>query len=66
MSVVVASKVLELCGGDMVDLSALELMKRDDLQYEVLDETDFDEDDDEEEIVDELDNFDDEDDDHFL
>ena len=36
----------ELCGGDLEDLSSLELLKRDDLQFQVVDETDYDEDDD--------------------
>lgn len=31
-------EVLELCGGDMIDLSTLELMKTDDMQYQVIDE----------------------------
>lgn len=63
-------EVLELCGGSMTDLSTLELMKRGDVQIEVVDESEYDEDDDEEgEIIDELgelDNFDDEDDDIYL
>lgn len=61
--------VLELCGGSMVDLSTLELMKRDDLQFEVVDETEYDEDDEEEGvIIDEFDleNFDDDDEDTYL
>lgn len=62
--------VLDLCGGSMTDLSTLELMKRGDVQIEVVDESEYDEDDDEEgEIIDELgelDNFDDEDDDIYL
>lgn len=40
-------EVVEMCGGSMIDLSKLELMKRDDLQFEVVDESDYDEDDDE-------------------
>ena len=50
----------------MVDLSELELMKRDDLQFQVVDETEIDDD---IEIVDELgelDNFEDEDEDFYL
>jgi succinylglutamate desuccinylase len=35
-----------LCGGDLEDLSSLELLKRDDMQFQVVDETDYDEDDD--------------------
>jgi hypothetical protein len=61
--------VLELCGGSMVDLSTLEMMKRDDLQFEVVDETEYDEDDEEEGvIIDEFDleNFDDDDEDTYL
>mmetsp|Transcript_110192 Transcript_110192/g.318487 ORF Transcript_110192/g.318487 Transcript_110192/m.318487 type:complete len:465 (-) Transcript_110192:212-1606(-) len=60
-------EVLELCGGTMVDLSTLELMKRDDIQFQVVDETEYDEDDDDgdEIIIDEfdVDSFDDDDDD---
>lgn len=41
--------VMELCGGMMEDLSTLELMKRDDVQFQVVDETDY-----EDEIPDEL------------
>lgn len=45
----------ELCGGDLADLSSLELLKRDDLQFQVVDDTDFDEDDDDDiMIVDDL------------
>jgi hypothetical protein len=53
----------------MNDLSTLELMKRDDLQFEVVDESEYDDDDDEVEIadeLDELDSFDDDDDDVYL
>ncbi len=57
--------VLEMCGGSMVDLSTLELMKRDDLQFEVVDETDYDDDEEDDEILDELEELDD-DDDHYL
>jgi hypothetical protein len=35
-----------LCGGDLEDLSSLELLKREDLQFQVVDETDYDDDDD--------------------
>lgn len=50
----------------MNDFSTLEMMKRDDLQFQVLDETDYDDDD--EIIVDEVDieSFDDDDDEIFL
>jgi len=48
----------------MVDLSKLELMKRDDLQFEVVDESDYDdEDDDGQAIFEELAAFDDSEDD---
>ena len=56
--------VMELCGGDLSDLSSLELMKRDDHQFQVVDETEYSD----EEIPDELgelDNFDDDDDDYY-
>ena len=33
--------VVEMCGGSMIDLSKLELMKRDDLQFEVVDESEY-------------------------
>lgn len=55
---------MELCGGDLSDLSSLELMKRDDHQFQVVDETEYSD----EEIPDELgelDNFDDDDDDYY-
>lgn len=57
-------EVLELCGKDMNDISALELLKRDDIKFEIVDEDD--------EIPDELselyllDEEDDEDDESFL
>lgn len=35
-----------MCGGDLEDLSSLELLKREDLQFQVVDETDYDDDDD--------------------
>jgi hypothetical protein len=54
---------MELCGGDMEDLSTLESLKREDLQFQVVDETDYDEDDDIPDELGELENFDDEDDD---
>ena len=38
----------------MEDLSSLELLKRDDLQFQVVDETDYDEEGDDIEIIDEL------------
>jgi hypothetical protein len=54
---------MELCGGDMEDISSLELMKRVDLQFQVLDETEFDDDGEIPDELGELENFDDEDDD---
>lgn len=57
-------EVMELCGGDLSDLSSLELMKRDDHQFQVVDETEYSD----EEIPDELgelDNFDDDDEDYY-
>jgi hypothetical protein len=66
--------VSELCGGDLEDLSSLELLKRDDLQFQVVDETDYDDDDDDDdddgiiEIIDELGELeiDDDDDENYL
>lgn len=58
--------VTELCGGDLEDLSSLELLKRDDLQFQVVDEAELDDDD--IEILDELGEFeidDDDDDDYY-
>jgi hypothetical protein len=54
---------MELCGGDLGDLSYLELSKDDDLSFQVVDETEYDDIPDE---LGELDNFDDEDDDYYL
>ncbi len=53
--------VAELCGGDLADLSSLELLKREDLQFQVVDEADLDDDD--IEILDELGELDVDDDD---
>ena len=59
----------------MLDLSTLELMKREDLQFEVVDETDYDEDDNDDDeddeigmIIDEfeIEHFDDDDEDTYL
>lgn len=52
----------ELCGGDLEHLSSLELLKRDDLQFQVVDETEYERDDDIE-IIDELGELDVDDDD---
>lgn len=55
---------MELCGGDFQDLSLLESSKSGDIQFQVVDETDYDD-----EIPDELgelENFDDDDDDSYL
>lgn len=60
---------MELCGGGFQDLSILESAKSDDLQFQVVDETEYDYDGDDDEIPDELgelENFDDEDDDYYL
>lgn len=55
-------EVTELCGGDLADLSSLELLKRSDLQFQVLDETEYDDDDDDEIIEIEIEIDDDDDD----
>eukprot|EP00521_Asterionellopsis_glacialis_P006257 CAMPEP_0195281968 /NCGR_PEP_ID=MMETSP0707-20130614/1058_1 /TAXON_ID=33640 /ORGANISM="Asterionellopsis glacialis, Strain CCMP134" /LENGTH=525 /DNA_ID=CAMNT_0040340913 /DNA_START=77 /DNA_END=1654 /DNA_ORIENTATION=- len=52
-------EVLELCGGDLNDVSALELLKRDDIKFEVIDDDDIPNE------LDELDRLDDDDDDDF-
>jgi hypothetical protein len=45
-------EVLELCGGQSADISQMEMLKRDDLRFQIIDEDDDDdEDDDEYEIV---------------
>jgi hypothetical protein len=56
-------EVLELCGGDMEEISNLELLKRDDIRFQVIDEDQFSDDDD----LDELEKLDesDEDDDFY-
>lgn len=52
-------EVLELCGGEMMKISSLELMKKDDMKFHVVDDDDLlDE-------LDELEKFDDEDDDYY-
>jgi len=51
--------VLELCGGELKEISSLELLKRDDLLFEIVD------DDDEGDEYDELDTVDDDDDDEY-
>jgi hypothetical protein len=70
---------MELCGGMMADVSSLELMKRDDLQFQFVDSDDFDDatddDDDDDEDDDaeagsideqgELTDYDDEDDEYY-
>jgi hypothetical protein len=50
----------------MGDLSTLELLKRDDLQIQLVDETDYDDDEEIPDELGELENFDDEDDDNYL
>jgi hypothetical protein len=52
--------VLELCGGELKEISTLEMMKRDDLLFEIIDEDDDDDDEDALNILD-LDDDDDED-----
>jgi hypothetical protein len=49
----------------MEDLSTLESMNRDDLQYQVVDETDYDDDAEIPDELGELENFDDEDDEQY-
>jgi hypothetical protein len=54
-----SNAVLELCGGHMSEVSALEMLKRDDIFFQVIDEDD---------ILDELDELaldDDDDDDYY-
>jgi Uncharacterized ACR, COG1678 len=74
-------EVMELCGGEMADLSNLELSKHDDLRFQVVDDDDIyaeydddsdddsdDEEDDDDDILDEfseLDSFDDEEDEYY-
>lgn len=67
-------EVLELCGGELSDISEFELLKRDDLKFQIVDEDDDDDDDDDNEFdivildegEDELDElFDDDDDDEY-
>ena len=53
---------MELCGGELADLSQLELLKRDDLKFQVLDDEDYSDDISNE--LSELDNFDDDDEDY--
>ena len=55
--------VMELCGGELRDLSELELSSTDDVQFPVVDESEMDEDDDDE---DEDDDDDDDDDDEEM
>ena len=54
---------MELCGGELADLSQLELLKRDDLKFQVLDDEDYSDDISNE--LSELDNFDDDDEDYY-
>lgn len=60
-------EVLELCGGEMEELSRLEMLKRDDIQFQIIDEDEFDGDDDDDlpNELGELETFDDEDDDYL-
>lgn len=62
--------VAELCGGDLENLSSLELLKRDDLQFQVVDETDYDGDYDDDVDIDieievEMDDDDEDDDEYY-
>jgi DNA replicative helicase MCM subunit Mcm2 (Cdc46/Mcm family) len=52
--------VTELCGGDLEFLSGLELLKRNDLQFQVVDEPDDEDDDDDGDIEIEMEVDDDE------
>lgn len=51
---------MELCGGELEDISTLELMNTDDMKFQIFDETDYDE-----EVYDEL-GLDEEDEDFYL
>ena len=62
-AVVLHFEVMELCGGELADLSQLELLKRDDLKFQVLDDEDYSDDISNE--LSELDNFDDDDEDYY-
>ena len=52
--------VMELCGGELGDLSELELSSTDDIQFQVVDESEMDEDDDDEDEEEEDDDDDEE------
>eukprot|EP00529_Nitzschia_sp_RCC80_P013667 CAMPEP_0113491824 /NCGR_PEP_ID=MMETSP0014_2-20120614/27755_1 /TAXON_ID=2857 /ORGANISM="Nitzschia sp." /LENGTH=594 /DNA_ID=CAMNT_0000385627 /DNA_START=203 /DNA_END=1987 /DNA_ORIENTATION=+ /assembly_acc=CAM_ASM_000159 len=57
-------EVMELCGGELADLSSLELLKRNDIQFEVVGEYDDDDDDDDDDDAIEIEiGFDDDDED---
>jgi hypothetical protein len=58
--------VSELCGGDLEDLSSLELLKREDLQFQVVDETEYDDDDDDDGDIEIEIEFDDDDEEYYL
>ena len=59
-------EVLELCSGELKDISRLELSKRDDVRFQIVDEDDFDDDDDDlPDELDELERFDEEDEDYY-
>jgi len=58
-------EVLELCGGELGEISKLEMAKRDDLKFQIIDEDDEDDEDDLPDELDELDRLDDEDEDYY-
>ena len=56
---------MELCGGAIGDLSSLESLKREDLQFQVVDKTDYNDDNKIPDELGELENFDDEDNEQY-
>ena len=59
--------VLELCGGDLADLSGFEKLKRSDMQFQVVDEREYDEADDDDDGAIEIEiEIEEDDDDNFL
>ena len=58
-------EVLELCGDELAEISKFESQKRDDLNFQIIDDDDEDDDEIEDEL-DELDRFDDDDEDYYL
>lgn len=55
-----------MCGGDLEDLSSLELLKREDLQFQVVDETEYDDDDDDDGDIEIEIEIDDDDEEYYL